>query len=55
MARYVVLNPKTVTTFECEHCGRLTHIPTEQVPAHQRPMHDCPALGGMSVPISSRF
>lgn len=60
MTRFVLLSERgALTSFECEHCGLVTHVPTAEMPAHrgkpQRPMHDCPALGGMSVPISERF
>lgn len=61
MARYVLLADQRggLATFECEHCGLLTRIPADELPAHrgkpERPMHDCPALGGLSVPISEKF
>jgi hypothetical protein len=57
---YVLLGErKALTTFECSQCGLRTHVPTDEIPAHrgkpERPMHDCPAVGGLSVPISEKF
>ena len=60
MARAVLLSERgALTRFECEHCGLGTLVPTEQIPAYrgmpERPMHECPAHGGMTLPISERF